>query len=259
MRDALPVKLPPEVVWVPLIDALSWIRYQHSVDLEELLRGALDCVGLSYSAVKGELEHIWHELADRGTIGEVRIRGKRDGEATEISLGLDDLRNCRFLAWTSLGDNNRREWMSTFRSSPKMVARVERHPDTLDGAWDRLGDAPGHDYYDLVVLRSDLLRLWPPVRSSVRKLRNSGAAQDSANKWLAQLLDQVEVKSVTKAEVLPQIQDRFKLSKTRALQVWAHATRDRPEWKVAGRPPKSIRAKSNRVEIAATITGSASA
>lgn len=259
MRDALPVKLPPEVIWVPLIDALSWVRYQHSVDLEELLRGALDCIGLSDSALRGELEHTWHELADRGTIGEVQIRGKRDGEATEMSLGLDDLRNCRFLAWTTLGNTSRREWMSSFRTSPKMVARVERHPDTLDGAWNRLGDAPGHDYYDVVVLRSDLLRVGPPVRPVLRKIRNAKAAQDSAAEWLANFVDERAAKSVPKREVVAQIQARFGLSQARAKQVWSDVTRDHPEWQTPGRPRKSVHHESNRTEITESISEAASA
>jgi hypothetical protein len=236
VSDGLPIKLPSNQTWLPLIPALTWIRFRHSQDLDTLGQIPID-LKHSDANLKEELQQAWRELADHGTVGAVTIRGKRDGEQFERELAMEDLRNCHYLSWSSMTDLGDGVGWATSRTD--IVIRVERHPDTYDGAWDRMSGGEGYDYYDLVVSRAELISIYPVPKLSEQKLRSSHAAKEAALVWLMGELDRLRPKSKRRDDLLEEVQTRFKLSGRQAERLWAEATKTHSQWAEPGRPSKN--------------------
>jgi len=233
MLEELEEKLPREAIWIDLMEALTWAVFRHSVSLPEFLVSA----GPQPTDFGAELQDTWRDIADQGTVGRIQIRGKRDRAHDEQDLNLDDLRNCRFLAWTPFTDPDR-----------KVVLRVERYPDTYKWHWERLDkEPPGFDYYDVVVRRAQLMDLYPREKPSLRKLKAKVGAEKAASDWLAHFCDSNPRGSKTRDELVREIRDEFHLSLRRARIVWDGVTAGRPAWRRPGRPPKTVR--KNRTQI----------
>lgn len=232
--------MPPEGVWVPLICALTWIRYDHAVDIDELLTETQARLGVSEDELRAELQDTWQALADQGTTGRVRIRGRPEGEREERELGHDDLRNCRWLAWKpkprsaemvlnpSDGDCG---------SGPYDVG-VRRYEDTFEGEFEGLS-VSAINYAEPVVSRPELMDFHPQPMVSVRKLKSSVAGFDKALQWLEHQLRTLPRKSHRRAFFLKQMQTEFGISSNKALEVWSQARRKFPDWTGPGYPPKN--------------------
>ncbi len=224
----LEIREPPDAVWVPLVSALTWIRFDHAVDIDELL--ATTCLYLNFSEeeLQLEMQETWRGLADHGTAGRLTIRGRREGVREEVELGTDELRNCRWLSWSVGGDT----------ALPANTVRVGRYDDSFSGQWDRLG-VGAVDYVDVVVSRRGLLEVHPRPKLGTRKLRSSAAAFHQAERWLELQFQTLPVKSRQKSLFLADMKGMFDLSANRAQEVWAQVTRKYEAWSAPGRPPKT--------------------
>jgi hypothetical protein len=234
MLEELEEKLPPEAIWIDLMEALTWVAFRHSVSLPEYLVLA----GAQPTDFGSKLQDTWRDIADQGTVGRIQIRGKRDGAHDEQDLSVDDLRNCRFLVWTPRGNLNH-SGMETSEGRTG-VLRVERRPATFEGSWDRLDEkTPGFDYYDVVVRREQLMELNPREKPSVRKAKAKVGAQALASAWLGEFCDSNPPRTKTKLQLIVEMQDTYRLSQRQALAVWDLVAADRPAWRAPGRPRKN--------------------
>ena len=229
MLDKLEIREPPKQTWVSLMAALTWIEFEHSLEVEDLLRTDDGEHGMQQQTLRLRLQDAWHRLAARASIGEIEIRGRVVGDRVERTLDREELRNNRFLAWVAQPDI-------------AIDVRVEGHDgtdDEFDGEWERLGDSLGFDFQYLVVRRDELLRLHPVTQKGVRRLRISRAEAERAGEWLKDQLEARVVKSMTKRELLRELRSRFDISASQAHQLWRQATRSHPEWSVPG-PSRKI-------------------
>ncbi len=236
----LEVREPPDAVWVPLVSALTWIRYDHAVDIDELLATTCLYLNLSQEELQLEMQETWRGLADHGTAGQVTIRARREGEREELELGTDELRNCRWLSWSTRagGAGTVLGASGADRASSAYTVRVSRYDDSFSEEWERLG-VGAVDYVDLVVSRRGLLEVHPRPKLGTRKLRSSAAAFHQAAGWLELQFETLPVKSRRKALFLRDMQTKFDLSANRAQEVWAQGTRKYEAWAAPGRPPKT--------------------
>ncbi len=218
------MRQPSEQAWIPLVEALTWLRDNNACDLRELLAKIAKSVGLvlgelsekerkealtrlrygfplpfdaglmariaqakgKAEAYRRELQTEWLKLADAASAGAIKVRGKAIGESEEIELSADDLRNCRFLSWLPEGPGQ------------DLVARIERvdgTDDPLDGTWERLQDERNSGFHYVVVNQEQLLKVWPVP---ARKLPL--ANERRAKPWLVSRLRQLSAKSVSKAK-----------------------------------------------------------
>lgn len=230
--------LPGPRIWLSLMEALTWVSAKQTMTLDELVQGLSDVRESTRERFRAPLQEAWHTLADYGSVGKLQIRGKRDGEQEERGLSVDDLRNCRHLTWV---------WDDPGCTSPldldvagiRTVLRVQRYPDTFSGEWDRLEDISGFNYYDVVVLRSELLNLFPPSPALQRKFKSSAATRRRALQWLSKTLDELPPRSRGKKDLLNELCEQFEISQRQALAIWSTATEMKPEWSVPGRPRKN--------------------
>lgn len=222
MTDALPYIEPPlGLVWVPLIQGLGWVRYYHAAAPEELLPNMTAALGLSEQACQLELQDSWRTLADESSVRDIHIRGCPHGSAKEQRLTVDDLRNCRWLAWEQNSDG-------------RHVVLVERYGGSYEEQWDRLADTSGSDYRHVVVSRVDLLCLHPPLKQSEQRQRASNAQSDRALAWLEGEFDGHPEGSVPKGDFLQRMTAQFGISQTQATLNWRQAVHARPGWSRPG-------------------------
>lgn len=222
MDEVLPYLEPPaDLVWVPLIPALGWIRYRHAAELADFLLATSEALGLTEEDSQALLQETWCKLADESSVSDVHVRGYPEGSQREQRLSIDDLRNCRWLSWQRCLGN-----------AP--VVRVERYGNNFSKQWDRLGDTSGPDFRDIVVGRQDLLRLHPTLRIFEQRHRASTAQSERALAWLEGELDSRTAASVTKSSLVRQMVDDFGVSRAQALQNWTGATKSRPKWTRSG-------------------------
>lgn len=232
MSSDLPVR-PPTDVWVPLAEALTWMRCSQGEGTDELLPETRERLGMTAQELPDWLQDAWRELADEASLGGIAIRARADGAPQERALRPDDLRNCRFVALDA-------------QRGIAIGLRIERHEDTFHGAWRRMGDDEGSDYSDVVVSRKDLLKRYPAPAPSIAKLKSSVASANAALAWLKDELERLEPKAVPKAELLDEMRHRFSINKTRARAIWTQAVQDHPEWSLPG--PRSRKRSNHRIE-----------
>jgi hypothetical protein len=240
----LEIREPHAEIWVSLTAALSWIEFQRSMELEELLEQIVGQYGLTASALRLRLQESWRKLADEASLGRIEVRGRIVGDRLERSLEVDDLRNNRFLAWV-------------VQEGAGLDVRVERHDgtdDIYDGEWERLADSRGFDFHCVAVRRDELLRLWPVPLKSVRRRQGAMSEARRASEYLREQLHSLAPKSVTKRQMIERVTAGFRVSASQALQVWREVTLEHPAWTAPGRPRKSIQQKSNEIKIAKTIS-----
>jgi hypothetical protein len=224
MLDKLEVREPPKQTWVSLTAALTWIEYEHSLEVDHLLQMIKGDYKEQKKVLRLRLQEVWQRLADLASIGHIEIRGRVLGDRVERTLNYEELRNNRFLAWVAQPGSN-------------IDVRVERHDgtgDNFDGEWERLSDRRSVDLHEVVVRRDELLRFHPVPRKSVRRLRVSKAEADRAGEWLKDQLEARVVKSMTKRELLRELRSQFNVSASQAQQLWREATRSHPGWSVPG-------------------------
>lgn len=235
----LEVREPSSTVWVPIICALTWIRFEHSVDIDELLAGTGSSLGLSEEELKAQLQDTWRALADFGSTGRVTIRGRRDGEREERELDRNDLRNCRWLTW---GPTPRRPADGPNLSGASGTAgpydvRVRRYEDTFEDQFEGFR-VNAVNFEDLVVSRHELMNLYPLPTIPARKLRSSVAAFEQALEWLEHQFRTLPRKSHTRPFFIGRLRTEFGLSLKRAEDVWSQARRKFPDWTGPGCPRK---------------------
>lgn len=268
MHDKLKVQAPVDQTWIGLIDALTWIAFDHSFDLEELLSPDRPIRG-SLSEVHPPLQIAWEMLADRASEGGIVLRGKRrrerDGlrEKKERKLRPDDLRNCRHLSWPIDSDGVRkvrveRHWdesvtdeISSLKASTQ--SNEERRDEFLRGgfsggatagfreAFARAVERGGVDYADVVVSRNGLMRAWP-VRGKRRAA--SLASEDRAAQWLGDALAERPAATNLKSDIIAEMETLFGLSPTQRDRVWKRVTPSHSEWHRKRGAPKGVRNKT---------------
>lgn len=240
MNRDLPLVVPAEVAWLPLVEALTWIRFSCAVELDELLHTKLVELDLTAEELRMQLEQAWRALADEAGAADISIRGRRDGEREERELGIQDLRNCSFLTWSGVGEDSRPHWDT---SNSRYVVRVERYKDDFEGNFARIGDKTGHDYWYVVVSRAGLMVRYPVPGAIDRRIRTVGATLNDAVEWLKCELDLSLTGAQPKAYFIERMRDRFSISASLATRAWAQAVADRPGWSKPGRKQKF---KSNK-------------
>lgn len=235
----LEVRPPPEGVWVPLICALTWIRYNHAVDIDELLTETQARLGVSEDELRAELQSTWQVLADQGTTARVRIRGRPEGDREERELGHDDLRNCRWLSWKALprGPQSVRE-AAPEADPERYEVRVGRYEDTFSDQWESLR-AGAIDYVDVVVSRGELLDIHSLTIVGARGYNVSPVRIARAERWLESQLATLPVKFHTKKHFVEQMGNLFDLGPKRAGAVWKNVSQKHEAWTRPGRPPKT--------------------
>lgn len=236
----LEVRDPPAAVWAPLTCALTWIRWDHAVDIDELLIETRVQLGVSEDDLRAELRRTWQGLADQGTADLVRIRGRPLGEREERELGHDDLRNCRWLSWKPFprGPTVEAYKSTAAAKSTSHEVRVGRYEDSFLGEWERLR-VGAVDFVDVVVSRKDLLKIHPRPLFRERKLKSANAAAARAEEWLEGQLTILPVKSRTKNHFVERMQREFDLGPKRASIIWKNVTQRHEAWRRPGRPPKT--------------------
>jgi hypothetical protein len=231
MSGNLEIAQPPEGVWVELISGLSWIRYRHSVDLSTLLGTTRLVMDKSEEEVRAELECAWRELSDVASSGRIMVRGRQvhEGEPRfrgqkEVDLGSDDCRGCRYLAWP-------------IDTTGNAAARVERTENSFSGAFSRraLQPACDYDFVDLVVLREQLMDIWPVPKRSMVKRRRIEAGTRKAAMLLSNSLRSHDPATTPKATLLDPISEQLGLTVRQRSEAWKAATASCPEWRSPGR------------------------
>ena len=244
------VRQPSDRPWIPLIEALTWLRNHHSCDLDEHLAGIAENAGLvldglcekereealtrmrygfpepinvalmsRIAAAKTQAEasrlafqNEWSALAGSASEGKIQVRGRPIGQPEEIELSADDVRNCGFLSWRPEGPQR------------DLVARVERvdgSDDQFDGAWKRLHDERNPGFHYIFVNREQLLKAWP---APARKLPL--ANERKGRPWLFDRLRQLSPRSTPKAEILAELIRNYPMSNAAANRVWNLVTED---------------------------------
>jgi hypothetical protein len=243
MGPHLPV-LPPEAVWVPLVEALTWMRWRHAVEAADLL-ATRERLGLTGEELREQLQEAWRELADEAASAGITVRARAEGERREGALNPDDLRNCRFLV-LGRGSDTQNAGSSSDHSYGAAELRIERHEDTFSGAWRRMSDEPGSDFSHIFVARTELLKRYPIPAASEGRLKSSIASANAALAWLEETLDRLEPRSATKAELIGEMRSLFRINKARAMANWTHAVARRPVWSLPG--PRRGRRSNSPIE-----------
>ena len=234
MSGTLQVLQPPEGVWVELVPALTWIRYQHSVDLATLLSVTCGAMDKSEEEIRVELETAWRELADLASSDCIKVRGRQIHEGqtrlrgrNEVKLECDDFRCCRHLAWP-LDDTS------------EATARVERVDNSFSGSFFRRAHQleEDYDFIGVVVCRNQLMSFWPVPKPSVVKRFASRAKEAQAVSRLIQEFQRLDPATNRKAAVLNPIKEELGLGDRQARRAWVVATLDFPEWRLPGAPRK---------------------
>lgn len=188
MNVKLRVQPPHDQPWINLIEALTWIAFDHSFNLEVLLSPKRPSRG-TLIEIHSQLQDAWGKLADCASEGGITLRGKRRcerygiNEREERNLSTDDLRNCRYLSWPRDGGGARKTRVEWFRDdsvteeiwppTSQLRTNQERLKEFFGSdasaiaseGWDehfaRATEHEGFDYVDVVVSRGGLIKAWP--------------------------------------------------------------------------------------------------
>lgn len=262
MNKKLKIQAPPDQPWVGLIDALTWIAFDHSFSLAELLSPNRPAKG-AMREIHSELQGAWEKLADCASEGRIILRGKRRCERRKIKereercLSTDDLRNCRHLSWPKEGEGSRKVRVEWFKDHSVTEEILHAHSDrpsneeairrffaldnsgTTPDGWSedfaRASEHEGFDYVDVVVARSGLMKAWP-VRGKRR--RASLAVENTAEEWLDKELAVRPAATNRKDDIL-KVLEEMGLAAAQRDRVWKKVVLKHPEWhQKRGRPKK---------------------
>lgn len=253
MNKKLTVQPPPDQPWVGLIDALTWIAFDHSFSLEVLLSPNRPTEG-ELREIHWKLQDAWENLADCASAGRIIVRGKRRCERRSIiereerCLSADDLRNCRHLSWPRDGGGSRKtrvEWFAdasvseeTWAFTPQPASNQERireffSSDTSSAVegWSedfaRATEHDGFDYVDVVVSWTGLMQVWP-IRGKRRTVIT--ADKERAERWLHEALAVRPAPTTLKADLRREIELEFGLTPHQSDQIWRKVAPKHAEW-----------------------------
>lgn len=235
MKGMTGVATLPTTTWIGLDQALSWICFDASAELGELLDGKDRAVPLTEDQIRDEFQRAWRQLADVAGKKSLEIRGwrerarQRDQFWTQLSR--DDLFNCRFLDIVLYPEGR--------------TILISRHDRSHDGAWDSMWNQAGWDYTELVMRREDLLAFKSCARPKQVRRKTSQAMQLQAVIYAKKALAARSAAEVRKTAFLAELSQQFALTRDAQRQVWREATAERPDLCRRGRRK---RAESNRAE-----------
>jgi hypothetical protein len=227
MRLGLGPKPLPQKTWVSLCSALTWLVFEHAFETDELIAWVDRGNGLRKEEIVGLLTSEWQELADVACDGFIPIRAREHKEDREIPLGIEQLRNFRFIC---LGNSDHScllldRFEPVFEAAFK--ARARELCEILADPW----------------IQRQAVIAYKRQRRQAPRLRWNDAAYKMAAAWLRVELPKQERRTGHKPGFIADLRSRFSLPAKTAEKVWSETAREL-NWPVKGRRKNSEKENS---------------
>ncbi|QDP18701.1 hypothetical protein [Sphingomonas xanthus] len=208
--------------WISLASGLTWLSFDHAFEIADLIAWIDRHPREFKEQVQRQLPKEWQKLADAACEGAITIRARERFGHREVELGVDELRNFRFLV---IG----------IESQPFL--QLERFDFTFSESFKGAAKLLRDGFLDPIIDRRSVVT-YKRAHGMAARRRWDNATYLAAVHWLETELTQLPAQTGLQATFLDQLMSRFNLPEYVARKVWTCAAK-RLNWPLQGRPKKS--------------------